>query len=150
MILSLTHKLNQDIGKKNYYKYENVEKKSLSKGLLKRVLVIPGATVSGWFKNVPKNLKTLKLNPANAENAKSGFKAKQKPSLFDVPEDLQGKIKPVHIKLDLYAKLEALHSVIRKDRAEGTVKHEAILTSEHLAYLDFDKLYLDLLKFIIC
>ena len=41
VILSLTHKLNQDIGKKNYYQYENVEKKSLSIGLLKRVLVVP-------------------------------------------------------------------------------------------------------------
>lgn len=59
VILSLTHKLNQDIGKKNYYKYENVEKKSLSIGLLKRVLVVPGATVSGWFENVPKNLPFL-------------------------------------------------------------------------------------------
>ena len=33
-------------------------------------------------KKIPDNLKTLKLNPANAENAANGFKAKVKPNLF--------------------------------------------------------------------
>ncbi len=59
IIVSLTHKLNQDISKKNYFRYENIEKTSIWNGLLKRILVVPGATVSGWFENVPKNLPFL-------------------------------------------------------------------------------------------
>ena len=98
-------------------------------------------------KNIPKGLKTLKLNPANAENAKDGFKAKKQPSLFEVPDDLKGKVKTIHVKLDLYPKLEALHTDEKKDRAEGVDKNTAHFTQDHLAFIDLDKLYLDLVKF---
>ncbi|MCM8537162.1 MAG: DEAD/DEAH box helicase family protein [Lentisphaeraceae bacterium] len=98
-------------------------------------------------KNIPKNLKTLKLNPANSENAKEGFKAKVKPVLFEVPEELVGKIKPIHINLDLYPKLEALHSDMSRDYAESAQKNEGKFKDEQLAFVDFDKLYLELAKF---
>ncbi len=61
--------------------------------------------------NLPKSkLKTLALKDGYKDNQKLGFKRTHFPWLYKIPTQFQGKIKPPHVVLDLYPRVEALSS----------------------------------------
>jgi len=61
--------------------------------------------------NLPKGkLKTLALKDGYKDNQKLGFKRTHFPWLYEIPTQFQSKIKPPHVVLDLYPRVEALSS----------------------------------------
>src|SRR3546814_10280214 len=73
--------------------------------------------ISDWSSDVcssdllPKGkLKTLALKDGYKDNQKLGFKRTHFPWLYEIPAQFQGKIKPPHVVLDLYPRVEALSS----------------------------------------
>ncbi|WP_119968201.1 DEAD/DEAH box helicase family protein [Shewanella japonica] len=98
--------------------------------------------------NVPTNkLKTLKLKDGYKDNQKNGFKRVYFPHLYEVPVDFKGKLKPAHVKLDLYPKLEALSTTDKKEKVLVDQRVEGKLDPKVIAAFDFDRLYLELQAF---
>ncbi|ENI0225007.1 DEAD/DEAH box helicase family protein [Salmonella enterica] len=87
-------------------------------------------------------LKTLKLKDGYKDNQKNGFKRVYFPELYEVPAELQGKIKHPHIKLDLYPKLESIDTSRKGDNTPVNVRNEAKLDYKVISAFDFDRLYL--------
>lgn len=93
--------------------------------------------------NMPNTkLKTLKLKDGYKDNQKNGFKRVYFPELYEVPAELQGKIKHPHIKLDLYPKLESIDTSRKGDNTPVNVRNEAKLDYKAISAFDFDRLYL--------
>ncbi|PVS74867.1 type III restriction endonuclease subunit R [Salmonella enterica subsp. enterica serovar Rubislaw] len=93
--------------------------------------------------NMPNTkLKTLKLKDGYKDNQKNGFKRVYFPELYEVPAELQGKIKHPHIKLDLYPKLESIDTSRKGDNTPVNVRNEAKLDYKVISAFDFDRLYL--------
>lgn len=93
--------------------------------------------------NMPNTkLKTLKLKDGYKDNQKHGFKRIYFPELYEVPAELQGKIKHPHIKLDLYPKLESIDTSRKGDNTPVNVRHEAKLDCKVINAFDFDRIYL--------
>ncbi|MGR3182098.1 DEAD/DEAH box helicase family protein [Enterobacter cancerogenus] len=93
--------------------------------------------------NMPNTkLKTLKLRDGYKDNQKNGFKRVYFPELYEVPAELQGKIKHPHIKLDLYPKLESIDTSRKGDNTPVNVRNEAKLDYKVISAFDFDRLYL--------
>lgn len=93
--------------------------------------------------NMPNTkLKTLKLKDGYKDNQKNGFKRVYFPELYDVPAELQGKIKHPHIKLDLYPKLESIDTSRKGDNTPVNVRNEAKLDYKVISAFDFDRIYL--------
>ncbi|MEQ9904145.1 DEAD/DEAH box helicase family protein [Pectobacterium aroidearum] len=93
--------------------------------------------------NMPNTkLKTLKLKDGYKDNQKHGFKRVYFPELYEVPAELQGKIKHPHIKLDLYPKLESIDTSRKGDNAPVNVRNEAKLDYKVISAFDFDRIYL--------
>lgn len=93
--------------------------------------------------NMPNTkLKTLKLKDGYKDNQKNGFKRVYFPELYEVPAELQGKIKHPHIKLDLYPKLESIDTSRKGDNTPVKVRNEAKLDYKVISAFDFDRLYL--------
>ncbi len=93
--------------------------------------------------NMPNTkLKTLKLKDGYKDNQKNGFKRVYFPELYEVPAELQGKIKHPHIKLDLYPKLESIDTNRKGDNTPVNVRNEAKLDYKVISAFDFDRLYL--------
>lgn len=93
--------------------------------------------------NMPNTkLKTLKLKDGYKDNQKNGFKRVYFPELYEVPAELQGKIKHPHIKLDLYPKLESIDTSRKGDNTPVNVRNEAKLDYKVISTFDFDRLYL--------
>jgi hypothetical protein len=95
--------------------------------------------------NLPKNkLKTLALKDGYKDNQKLGFKRTHFPWLYEIPEQFQGKIKPPHVVLDLYPRVEAL-SIKDKGAAPTTQAHnQGKLNQALFAAFDWDRIYLAL------
>lgn len=92
--------------------------------------------------NMPNTkLKTLKLKDGYKDNQKNGFKRVYFPELYEVPAELQGKIKHPHIKLDLYPKLESIDTSRKGDNTPVNVRNEAKLDYKVISAFDFDRLY---------
>ena len=70
------------------------------------------------------------------------FKRVYFPELYEVPAELQGKIKHPHIKLDLYPKLESIDTSRKGDNTPVNVRNEAKLDYKVISAFDFDRLYL--------
>ncbi|EHL3466745.1 DEAD/DEAH box helicase family protein [Salmonella enterica] len=87
-------------------------------------------------------LKTLTLKDGYKDNQKNGFKRVYFPELYEVPAELQGKIKHPHIKLDLYPKLESIDTSRKGDNTPVNVRNEAKLDYKVISAFDFDRLYL--------
>ncbi|ELY6225265.1 DEAD/DEAH box helicase family protein [Cronobacter muytjensii] len=87
-------------------------------------------------------LKTLKLKDGYKDNQKNGFKRVYFPELYEVPAELQGKIKHPHIKLDLYPKLESIDTSRKGANTPVNVRNEAKLDYKVISAFDFDRLYL--------
>lgn len=93
--------------------------------------------------NMPNTkLKTLKLKDGYKDNQKNGFKRVYFPELYEVPAEMQGKIKHPHIKLDLYPKLESIDTSRKGDNTPVNVRNEAKLDYKVISAFDFDRLYL--------
>lgn len=93
--------------------------------------------------NMPNTkLKTLKLKDGYKDNQKHGFKRVYFPELYEVPAELQGKIKHPQIKLDLYPKLESIDTSRKGDNTPVNVRNEARLDYKIISAFDFDRIYL--------
>lgn len=94
-------------------------------------------------------LKTLTLKDGYKDNQKLGFKRTHFPWLYEVPTEFEGKIKPPHVVLDLYPRVDAL-STKRSDAASrvafATVepRYRAKLNTELFVLFDWDRIYLSL------
>lgn len=94
-------------------------------------------------------LKTLTLKDGYKDNQKLGFKRTHFPWLYEVPTEFEGKIKPPHVVLDLYPRVDAL-STKRNDAASkvasATVepRYRAKLNTELFVLFDWDRIYLSL------
>lgn len=93
-------------------------------------------------------LKALVLKDGYKDNQANGFKQKVKLSLFSIPSEYQGKIKPIKVVLDLYPRLQAFNtdkswesSIIEDHRQQ----HE--ISPAIMAFFDFDDLYLQLQQY---
>ena len=97
--------------------------------------------------NLPASqLKTLALKDGYKDNQKLGFKRTLYPCLYEVPQQFKDKIKPAHVILDLYPRVEALAtkgSVVQQTEA----RHQGKLNPKLFAAFDWDRIYLVLLKF---
>lgn len=93
--------------------------------------------------NMPNTkLKTLKLKDGYKDNQKHGFKSVYFPELYEVPAELQGKIKHPQIKLDLYPKLESIDTSRKGGNTPVNVRNEAKLDYKIISAFDFDRIYL--------
>ncbi|MGN5534921.1 DEAD/DEAH box helicase family protein [Acinetobacter sp. Lyrl_1] len=96
--------------------------------------------------NLPKGkLKTLALKDGYKDNQKLGFKRTHFPWLYEIPAQFQGKIKPPHVVLDLYPRVEALSS---KDKGATPTTAEARnkgkLNQTLFPAFNWDRIYLAL------
>lgn len=103
--------------------------------------------------NLPASqLKTLALKDGYKDNQKLGFKRKVFPDLYKIPDQFidketgEPKIKPAHVVLDLYPRVEALST---KGGAvqQAEARHQGKLNPKLLALFDWDRIYLTVLSF---
>lgn len=97
--------------------------------------------------NLPASkLKTLTLKDGYKDNQKLGFKRTHYPWLYEVPKQFENKIKPAHVVLDLYPRVEALAT--KDSPAQQTeARHQGKLNPALFAMFDWDRIYLALLSF---
>jgi hypothetical protein len=94
--------------------------------------------------NLPNSkLKTLALKDGYKDNQKKGFKRAHFPWLYEIPTQFQGKIKPPHVVLDLYPRVEALSS---KDKGEtvptAETRNRGKLDQTLFPAFNWDRIYL--------
>lgn len=100
--------------------------------------------------NLPtdKNLKTLKLRDGYKDNQAKGFKRTHYPWLYEVPPAFVDKIKPPHITLDLYPRVEALSSQDKGKIADkGEARYSGKLDVRAMAMFDWDQIFLVVQKY---
>ena len=94
-------------------------------------------------------LKTLVLKDGYKDNQANGFKAQRKLSMFEIPKEFEGKIKHPHVVLDLYPRLQALHTDKSKlnilDAVDKRQTHN--ISSDIMCLFDFDDIYLQLQQY---
>lgn len=97
--------------------------------------------------NLPTSqLKTLALKDGYKDNQKLGFKRVHYPWLYEVPEKFKDKIKPAHVVLDLYPRVEAL-STKGSAVQQAEARHQGKLNPKLLAVFDWDRIYLTVQSF---
>ena len=96
--------------------------------------------------NLPKGkLKTLALKDGYKDNQKLGFKRKHFPRLYEIPAQFQGKIKPPHVVLDLYPRVEALSSKDKGTPAPtAEARNQGKLNQTLFPAFNWDRIYLAL------
>lgn len=100
--------------------------------------------------NLPKGkLKTLALKDGYKDNQKLGFKRTHFPWLYEIPTQFQGKIKPPHVVLDLYPRVEALSSKDRVDVSATEARNKAKLNQTLFSTFNWDRIYLALQEYKI-
>ncbi|AYA04285.1 type III restriction endonuclease subunit R [Acinetobacter sp. WCHAc010034] len=94
-------------------------------------------------------LKTLVLKDGYKDNQANGFKAQRKLSMFEIPKEFEGKIKQPHVVLDLYPRLQALHTDKSKlNTAESVDKRQTHdISRDIMCLFDFDDIYLQLQQY---
>jgi Type III restriction enzyme, res subunit len=94
--------------------------------------------------NLPagRKLKTLKLRDGYKDNQVKGFKRVHFPWLYEVPTEFEGKIKPPHITLDLYPRVEAMASDGKGRADDVNVRHAGKIDRTLMAMFDWDRLFL--------
>lgn len=90
-------------------------------------------------------LKTLRIKDGFGANQKNGFKRKNYPVLFDIPQDLVAKIKTPHANLDLYPRMQTLITGISGASYASEDRNTGKLNQTHLAFINYDRVYLHLL-----
>ncbi|MDD3758100.1 MAG: DEAD/DEAH box helicase family protein [Advenella sp.] len=100
--------------------------------------------------NLPKSkLKTLMLKDGYKDNQKQGFKRTHFPWLYEIPAEFQGKIKPPHVALDLYPRVEALSSKGSVAVSATEARNKAKLNQTLFATFNWDRIYLALQEYKI-
>jgi len=100
--------------------------------------------------NLPKGkLKTLALKDGYKDNQKQGFKRTHFPWLYEIPAEFQGKIKPPHVALDLYPRVEALSSKGGVAVSTTQARNKATLNQTLFATFNWDRIYLALQEYKI-
>lgn len=90
-------------------------------------------------------LKTLALKDGYKDNQKLGFKRTHFPYLYEIPAQFQGKIKPPHVVLDLYPRVEALSSKDKSTTApKAEARHKGKLNQTLFPAFNWDRIYLAL------
>ena len=86
-------------------------------------------------------LKTLKLKDGYKDNQIKGFKRVHFPTLYDVPADFAGKIKPPHVVLDLYPRVEAITTTANSTASAPDKRNRSKLSKAAIACFDWDELF---------
>lgn len=95
--------------------------------------------------NLPQSkLKTLALKDGYKDSQKKGFKRTHFPWLYEVPSEFAEKIKPPHVVLDLYPRVEALMSGNNALSISPDTRHQGKLSTQLFAAFDWDRVYLAL------
>lgn len=94
-------------------------------------------------------LKTLTLKDGYKDNQKQGFKRTHFPWLYEIPPQFQGKIKPPHVTLDLYPRVEALSSKGERVVSTTEARNKAKLNQAVFAAFNWDRIYLALQEYKI-
>ena len=95
--------------------------------------------------NLPKGkLKTLALKDGYKDNQKLGFKRTHFPWLYEIPTQFQGKIKPPHVVLDLYPRVEALSSKDKGTTPTTEARNKGKLNQTLFPAFNWDRIYLAL------
>jgi len=95
--------------------------------------------------NLPKGkLKTLALKDGYKDNQKLGFKRTHFPWLYEIPAQFQGKIKPPHVVLDLYPRVEALSSKDKGTTPTTEARNKGKLNQTLFPAFNWDRIYLAL------
>ena len=95
--------------------------------------------------NLPKGkLKTLTLKDGYKDNQKLGFKRTHFPWLYEIPAQFQGKIKPPHVVLDLYPRVEALSSKDKGTASTTEARNKGKLNQTLFPAFNWDRVYLAL------
>ncbi len=89
-------------------------------------------------------LKTLALRDGYKDNQKLGFKRTHFPWLYEIPAQFQGKIKPPHVVLDLYPRVEALSSKDKGAAPTTQARHKGKLNPKLFSAFNWDRVYLAL------
>lgn len=89
-------------------------------------------------------LKTLALKDGYKDNQKQGFKRTHFPWLYEEPETFKGKLKPAHVMLDLYPRVEALSTTDRATIATTEARQKGTLSPQLFVMFDWDRIYLAL------
>ena len=99
--------------------------------------------------NLPtgRRLKTLKLRDGYKDNQAKGFKRVHFPWLYEVPAVFEGKIKPPHVTLDLYPRVEAMASDGKGQADDGNARHIGKIDRAIMAMFDWDRLFLSLQQY---
>lgn len=95
--------------------------------------------------NLPQGkLKTLALKDGYKDSQKKGFKRTHFPWLYEVPSEFAEKIKPPHVVLDLYPRVEALMSGSNAPSISPDTRHQGKLSTQLFVAFDWDRVYLAL------
>lgn len=94
-------------------------------------------------------LKTLALKDGYKDNQKLGFKRTHFPWLYEIPSEFQGKIKPPHVVLDLYPRVEALATGSESRASTTEARNKTKLNQALFALFDWDRIYLALQEYKI-
>ena len=86
-------------------------------------------------------LKTLKLKDGYKDNQIKGFKRVHFPTLYDVPAEFAGKIKPPHVILDLYPRVEAITTTANVSASAPDKRNRAKLSKAAIACFDWDAVF---------
>lgn len=100
--------------------------------------------------NLPaKSLKTLRLKDGYKDNQKNGFKRTHFPALYEVPaafidsESGRSKIKPPHVVVDLYPRIQALSSSEGRNAQKAKdARQTGKLSTGALRFFDWDRIFL--------
>jgi hypothetical protein len=86
-------------------------------------------------------LKTLKLKDGYKDNQIKGFKRVHFPTLYDVPAEFAGKIKPSHVVLDLYPRVEAITTTATATGSTPDKRNRGKLSKAAIACFDWDAVF---------
>lgn len=86
-------------------------------------------------------LKTLKLKDGYKDNQIKGFKRVHFPTLYEIPAGFAGKIKPPHVVLDLYPRVEAITTTASTTTSAPDKRHRGKLSKEAVACFDWDAVF---------
>jgi len=89
-------------------------------------------------------LKTLALKDGYKDNQKLGFKRMHFPTLYEIPDQFKDRIKPPHVVLDLYPRVEALSTQDKSTASSTEARHKVQLNTALFALFDWDRIYLAL------
>lgn len=86
-------------------------------------------------------LKTLKLKDGYKDNQIKGFKRVHFPTLYDVPAEFAGKIKPPHVVLDLYPRVEAITTTAGSLSSAPDKRNRGKLSKAAIACFDWGAMF---------